>query len=95
MTAIIADSTCDLNPDLLKNYDLKILPLSITLQDKSYLDGIDINVEKIYDGLVNAKDKTKLYVKESSHVVTRDAARMQAFEAALEFIRRLERSFES
>lgn len=53
------------------------------------------NVEKIYDGLINVKDKTKLYVKESGHVATRDAARIQVFEAAAEFIRRLEHSFES
>ena len=48
------------------------------------------NVERIYDGLVNASDKTKAYVVEAGHVVTRDAARHQVFELARDFIRRIE-----
>ena len=53
------------------------------------------NMEKIYAGLVNASDKTKLYVTGSGHVVTRDAARHQVFEAAVEFIRKVENQLES
>ncbi len=55
------------------------------------------NMEKIYAGLValHTSDKTKLYVTGSGHVVTRDAARGQVFDAALEFIRRVESQFES
>ena len=48
------------------------------------------NAEHIYAGLVNARDKTKLYLTGSGHVVTRDAKREQVFSAAHEFIRRLE-----
>jgi carboxylesterase len=48
------------------------------------------NMENIYDGLVNASDKTKFYVTGSGHVVTRDAARRQVFEIAREFIKRVE-----
>jgi carboxylesterase len=48
------------------------------------------NMEKIYAGLVNASDKTKLYVTGSGHVVTRDAARHQVFEAARDFIKRID-----
>jgi esterase/lipase len=36
--------------------------------------------------LVNVSDKTKAYVTESGHVVTRDAARHQVFELARDFI---------
>ena len=53
------------------------------------------NMEKIYAGLTNTSDKTKLYVTGSGHVVTRDAARHQVFEAALEFIRKVESRLES
>jgi len=49
------------------------------------------NVERLYDGLVNASDKTKAYVVEAGHVVTRDAARHQVFELARDFIQRVER----
>ena len=48
------------------------------------------NLEPIYSGLVNTKDKTKLYITGSGHVVTRDAAREQVFQSALEFIQRIE-----
>jgi carboxylesterase len=48
------------------------------------------NMEMIYNDLVNALDKTKLYITGSGHVVTRDAARRQVFESALEFLRRVE-----
>ncbi|MBI2330575.1 MAG: alpha/beta fold hydrolase [Chloroflexi bacterium] len=48
------------------------------------------NMERLYAGLVNASDKTKAYVVEAGHVVTRDAARHQVFELARDFIRRVE-----
>lgn len=47
------------------------------------------NMERIYADL-GASDKKKLYVTEAGHVVTRDAARDQVFEAAKEFIQRIE-----
>lgn len=53
------------------------------------------NMEKIYEGLVNIADKTKLYVTGSGHVVTRDAVRGQVFKAAMEFIQKVEGQFES
>lgn len=48
------------------------------------------NMERIYAGLVNASDRTKVYITGSGHVVTRDAARDQVFELARDFIRRIE-----
>jgi carboxylesterase len=47
------------------------------------------NMEHIYTDL-GTSDKTKLYVTEAGHVVTRDAARGQVFEAAKDFILRVE-----
>lgn len=46
---IVADSTCDLSPDLIKKYDLSIIPLFIVLDEKSYYDGVDITPDEIYD----------------------------------------------
>src|SRR6266498_489363 len=53
------------------------------------------NIELIYADLLNASDKTKLYVTGSGHVVPRDAARQQAFQYALEFIQRIVSTKES
>lgn len=46
---ISSDSTCDLSAELKERYDVKIIPLGITLGDKVYRDGIDINPDDIYD----------------------------------------------
>ena len=48
------------------------------------------NMELLDSALINASDKTKLYVTGSGHVVTRDAARQQVFESAVGFIQRVE-----
>ncbi len=45
---ISADSTCDLTPELLEKYQIKTLPLYITFGDKSYLDGVEITPDEIY-----------------------------------------------
>ena len=34
-----ADSTCDLSPELVERYDIRILPLTIQLGEESFLDG--------------------------------------------------------
>ncbi len=47
------------------------------------------NMEKVYHGLVNTPDKTKLYLSGSGHVLPRDARREHVFQAALEFIQRI------
>ena len=31
---IVADSTCDLSPELVKRYDVEIVPLFVALDDK-------------------------------------------------------------
>ncbi|MCR5137553.1 MAG: DegV family protein [Oscillospiraceae bacterium] len=36
---ITSDSTCDLSKDLIERYDIKIIPLTITLGDENFLDG--------------------------------------------------------
>ena len=45
---ITTDSTCDLTEELYKKYDIKVLPLLVTLGDKTYLDGVDIKQDDIY-----------------------------------------------
>jgi len=52
------------------------------------------SMEYIYADLEKTSDKTKLYITGSGHVVTRDAARRQVFESALEFIQRVESASE-
>lgn len=48
MVKVISDSTCDLSEELLKKYDISILPLHIVLNDREYEDGRDIGPDEIY-----------------------------------------------
>lgn len=43
-----ADRTCDLTDALRKEYDVYTMPYHILLEDKEYLDGIDITPDDIY-----------------------------------------------
>ena len=46
---ISSDSTTDLSAELKERYNVKTIPLGITLGEKVYRDGIDINPDFIYE----------------------------------------------
>ena len=45
---IASDSTCDLSPELVEKYGIKILPLNVNLGGKTYSDGVDIDPDHVY-----------------------------------------------
>lgn len=46
---ISSDSTCDLSPELIEKYDIKILPLNIVSETESKKDGVEINAFEVFD----------------------------------------------
>ena len=42
---VTADSTCDLSQELVEKYGITIVPLTVTVDGKNYLDGIEIDPE--------------------------------------------------
>ncbi len=46
--AIVTDSTCCLPKELLREYDISVVPLLIVHEDKSYRDGIDMSPGEVY-----------------------------------------------
>ena len=46
---IASDSTTDLTRDLIEKYDIRVLPLSVNLGGNTYLDGVDIDPDAIYE----------------------------------------------
>lgn len=52
---LIADSTCDLTKELIERYNVKTVPLHITLGENTYDDWVTITPQEIYDHF----DKTK------------------------------------
>ena len=55
-TAIVTDSTADIPKDLTEKYRIKVVPLYVNFEDKSYLDnGVDITSKQYYERLKNVK----------------------------------------
>ena len=59
---IISDSTADLPKELIEKYDIEIVPLSVTLGENSFKDGIEISAKDIFDFY----DSTKMLPKTSA-----------------------------
>jgi len=54
--AVIADGTCCLPIELVKQYDIRLVPLYIVFKEKSYRDGIDITPGEVYKIMRRRKD---------------------------------------
>jgi DegV family protein with EDD domain len=76
--ALVTDSTCDLEQDIIDNYQINMLPININFGEDHYLDKITILPEQFYTLLkenkdypkssqVNEKSFTNLYSHLASH----------------------------
>ena len=45
---ILTDSTADLSKELLEKYDIDVIPLSVTLGEETYKDGLEISASDIF-----------------------------------------------
>jgi len=70
--ALITDSACDLEKDIIEKYDIHVLPFRIIYRDKEYRDGIDITPAEVYESfnreipttsLPSMQDMEELYIK--------------------------------
>jgi DegV family protein with EDD domain len=52
---IIADSTCDLSPELIEKYNIRIVPLCISKGDAVLKDGLEITPKDIFDYVESGK----------------------------------------
>ena len=48
MIRLVADSTCDLSPELIEQAQVSIIPLCIVMDDVSFYDGVDMTPDRIY-----------------------------------------------
>ncbi len=48
MIQIITDSTCDLPPEIIARYGIKIIPLQLIFGDETLRDGLDISYEEFF-----------------------------------------------
>lgn len=47
-TAIMVDSGCDISPEFIEQYDIKVLRLKVLYGDRMYSDGLDIDPLEVY-----------------------------------------------
>lgn len=62
--AIVSDSACDLPENIIKQYNIKLLPLRIIYKDREYRDRIEIKPHEVYDNIEKEVPKTSLPVPE-------------------------------
>lgn len=46
---LFSDSTCDLSQELIREYDIQIIPLHVIMDDFSYDDAVNLRPEQIYE----------------------------------------------
>jgi DegV family protein with EDD domain len=51
---IVTDSTADLPPQLAQELGIAVVPVYVRFGDKSYLDGVEIGYDELYDKLINS-----------------------------------------
>ena len=52
---IVTDSTCDLPPEVIKEYGIAVIPVLIHVGSQEYRDGIDLSREQFYEELPGMK----------------------------------------
>ncbi len=58
--ALITDSASDINSELIKKYNINVLPFKIIFSDKEYKDGVDITPSILYEKLPTEIPTTSL-----------------------------------
>lgn len=53
-TVIVSDSTADIPADLVKKYDIRVVPLRLMFGSETYLDGVEISAQEFYKRLVES-----------------------------------------
>lgn len=48
---ILTDSACDLPQDLVREYDIELIPLIVEMDGREHIDGKDINPQQVYDAI--------------------------------------------
>jgi len=58
--ALVTDSSCDIGDDLLKYYNIHMVPLKIIYKDREYSDRLEITPDEVYNNLEHEVPTTSL-----------------------------------
>ena len=56
---LLTDSASDITPDIAAKYDIRVLGFHVTLDDKSYTEGVDFTTDEFYTMLDSSSDFPK------------------------------------
>ncbi|MGY0373578.1 DegV family protein [Clostridium sp. JNZ J1-5] len=59
MLHIVTDSSCDLPKNILEENNIKVVPLTISIDGKDYKEGIDISAEEFHKKMLTSKELPK------------------------------------
>jgi len=67
---LVTDSTCDLPPELIKKYNIQIVPIVIQVGEKSYLDQVEIKPKDFTHILETSNEKREMLRKINISILT-------------------------
>ncbi len=59
MIQLVTDSSCDLQNEIINEYDISVVPLTISIDERDYLEGIDLMPHEFYEKMFSAKELPK------------------------------------
>ena len=62
MLQVVTDSSCDLPEELIKENNIRVVPLTIHIEDQLYREGVDISTEEFYDKMAKSPRDRKSVV---------------------------------
>jgi DegV family protein with EDD domain len=69
MVKVVTDSSSDIPPEIARRLSVAVVPLHIEVDGKSYLDGIDIDVDEVYHRLTHGQGVPKTSVPPPSDFI--------------------------
>ena len=69
MIKIMADSTCDLSPELIEQFHIDLIPLCVVMGDNTYLDGVNITPDEIYQWSIKENTTPKTAAPQLENVI--------------------------
>lgn len=59
MLQVVTDSSCDLPEELIKAYKIRVIPLTISIEDRTYLERVEITPEAFYEQMAENSNLPK------------------------------------
>jgi DegV family protein with EDD domain len=54
---IVTDTTCDLPQDIVKQYDIRLVPTIVTIGEKVYKDTLELSAQQLYETLKTSSER--------------------------------------